>query len=46
MKKYFAKLMDPEFIIPVVIVAVVAVALWNTFAAPFIAKKTGKDLTA
>ncbi len=30
----------------IAIVAIAAVYLWNTFAAPRIAEKTGKDLTA
>ena len=44
--KYFAKLKDLEFLIPVAIVAIVAVFVWNTFLSPIVSSKVGKDLTA
>lgn len=44
--KYFAKLKELDFVIPVVIVAIVAVFAYNTFVAPWLSDRTGKDLSA
>lgn len=44
--KYFAKLKDFDFVIPVFVIAVASVFVWNTFVNPWLAPKIGKDLSA
>lgn len=44
--KYLSKIKEPDFFIPVMVIAIVAVFAWNTFVNPWLAPKIGKDLSA
>ena len=44
--KYLAKLKDLEFVVPVALVAIAAVYLYNTFVAAKLSQAAGRDLSA